>query len=147
MDEGLVAPAIAESLAALHDLLARFWAQVDHVAPAPPSGDLRARFSTAVIEIGGNIIRHAYPTGAPGTLALRLLAWPDRLEARYTDTGIRYIPQPAAPEAPAAWDDTALDALPEGGFGLALVRAAVDALDYERAADGVNHWTLTSRLG
>ena len=42
----------------------------------------RLRFATALIEIGGNIIRHGYAPGAAGTIELRLLAWADRMEAR-----------------------------------------------------------------
>ena len=146
MDEAVSAPAIPESLAALHDLLARFWVLVERVAPVRPPDELRARFATAVIEIGGNIIRHAYPLGESGTLELRLRAWHDRLEARFTDRGVRYDPPPS-PESPAVFDDGAVAALPEGGFGLALARSAVDALDYDRADDSENHWTLVTSLG
>lgn len=146
VDEAVATPAIPESLAALHNLIARFWALVEQTAPVLPSHDLRARFATAAIEIGGNIIRHAYPAGEPGALELRLRAWPDRLEARFSDRGRRYDPPQPSPPA-AAWDDTMLATLPEGGFGLALARSAVDALDYERTDAGENHWTLVSHLG
>jgi anti-sigma regulatory factor (Ser/Thr protein kinase) len=37
-------------------------------------------------------------------------------------------------------------ALPEGGYGLALARAAVDQLDYERTPDGINRWRLVKRF-
>lgn len=30
--------------------------------------------------------------------------------------------------------------LPEGGYGLAIVRRALDTLEYERTPDGSNHW-------
>jgi anti-sigma regulatory factor (Ser/Thr protein kinase) len=144
-DQAVAAPATPESLAALHDLIARFWALVERAAPVPPSSDLRARFATAVIEIAGNIIRHAYPPGERGALELRLRAWPDRLEARFSDRGSRYDPPPSA--VPATWDETVPEGVPEGGFGLALARSAVDALDYDRDDTGENHWTLVSRLG
>ena len=113
VDEAVAAPAIPESLVALHDLLARFWALVERAVPVPPADELRARFDTAAIEIGGNIIRHAYPPGADGALELRLRAWPDRLEACFSDRGIRYDP-PQSPQSPGAWDDTLVEALPEG---------------------------------
>jgi anti-sigma regulatory factor (Ser/Thr protein kinase) len=79
-------------------------------------------------------------------LELRLRAWHDRLEARFTDRGIRYAPPPA-PKSPAVYDDGEVAALPEGGFGLALARSAVDMLDYDRHDDAENHWTLVSGLG
>lgn len=38
-----------------------------------------------------------------------------------------------------------LDGLPEGGWGLALARATLDHLGYERAGDE-NRWRLVKRL-
>ena len=57
----------------------------------------------------------------------------------------------SAAGVPAA-DDVAgalavdIGSLPEGGFGLALARAAVDACDYSRTPDGRNRWRLVKRL-
>ena len=128
----------------LHALFDRFWATLDREATVHPSAEQRARFATATIEIGGNIIRHAYAHDTPGPLALALRAWPDRLEAAFTDQGQRYEPRPLAPHTPL--DELQIDHLPEGGFGLALARDALDALDYERTPDGLNRWVLISRL-
>jgi anti-sigma regulatory factor (Ser/Thr protein kinase) len=136
--------ATPESLAALHALLADFWRQVDRTIAQPPTDEQRAQFATAIGEIAGNIIRYAYADRPAGTLSLRLQAWADRLEAGFTDQGQPYIPAPVLP--PRALDDLDLDALPEGGFGLALARAALDQLDYRRTPDGDNHWTLISLL-
>ena len=141
------ARATPEALTAIHDLLARFWAGLDPTPLSPPR-DQRARVVTAVIEIGGNIIRHAYPPGQAGALTLRLCAWPDRLEARYSDRGVRYEPAPDPQALPViATGDEAVAPLPEGGFGLAIARATLDALDYDRSPGGENHWTLVSGLG
>jgi anti-sigma regulatory factor (Ser/Thr protein kinase) len=141
------AHATPEALLVVHDLLARFWEAVAQANLPSPSGQ-RARFATAVVEIGGNIIRYAYPSGQAGGLELRLRAWPDRLEARFSDRGIRYEPPVVASLPPTlASGDAATAPLPEGGFGLAIARATLDALDYDRSPDGENHWTLVSRLG
>jgi hypothetical protein len=63
---------------------------------------------------------------------------------------------PAPAPAPNAQDLATIEAsvqsdlvsdLPEGGFGLRLIRAAVDELHYERAApDRENRWRLLKRL-
>jgi len=144
-EEFVSGPATPASLLVLHALLDRFWATIDREATSVhPSAEQRARFATATIEIGGNIVRHAYDEDAPGPLALALRAWPDRLEAAFTDHGRPYAPRPAAPPTPL--DEVQIDRLPEGGFGLALVRDALDALDYTRTDDGLNRWMLISRL-
>ena len=36
--------------------------------------------------------------------------------------------------------------LPEGGYGLGLARACVDALEYHLTPDGTNCWRLVKRL-
>jgi anti-sigma regulatory factor (Ser/Thr protein kinase) len=147
VEAAIVVPAVPESLGALHELLNRFWPAVDETIAEPPSPELRMRFVTAVLEIASNIVRHAYPPDTPaGPLELRLCAWPGRIEARFADRGVPYQP-PAAPAAPAlAADLEDLSALPEGGYGLALVRAAVDQHDYARTTGGENRWRLVSLL-
>lgn len=137
-------PATPASLPALHDLFGRFWTTIDRAALIHPGAEQRARFATATIEIGGNIIRHAYAEGESGRLALMLRAWPDRLEATFTDHGRPYEPSPPKPIEPL--DDVQIAHLPEGGFGLALARDALDILDYERTPEGVNRWLLISHL-
>lgn len=136
-------PAEPEALDALHAGLARFWVALARRAVAVPE-EQRDRFALAVIEIGGNVIRHAYPPGGAGALELHLLARPARLEAHYLDRGRRYEPPPPAPIVP--YDEAAIEALPEGGFGLLLTREVLDRFDYERTPDGRNHWTLVSNL-
>lgn len=119
-------------------MLADFWAGVDRTVDRPPAEAQRAQFATAIGEIGGNLIRYAYAGGPPGTLALCLRAWPDRLEAGFIDQGRPYEPSP--PQPLRELDLLALDELPEGGFALALAlaRAALDTLDYQRTAAGDN---------
>ncbi len=137
-------PATPASLPVLHAVFDRFWATIDREATVHPTAEQRARFATATIEIGGNIIRHAYAEDAPGPLMLALRAWPDRLEAAFTDHGRFYEPRPVRPLAPL--DELQIAQLPEGGFGLALARDALDALDYARTPEGLNRWLLISHL-
>jgi serine/threonine-protein kinase RsbW len=121
----LRAPAGPEALGPVHDLLAQLWADEPGI-----DEPVRVRFETAVAEIAANIAQHAAASGAR-VLELRLHGLPDRVEAVFEDDG-----GPVAP-GPGGWppDDA------ERGRGLALVRAAVDALHYERAA-GRNRWVV-----
>jgi serine/threonine-protein kinase RsbW len=157
-EERIAFAATAERLADLHAALERFWAAVDRSVPRPPDATWRQTFATAVAEIATNVIRHAYPGGGaaehPDAIRLDLRAYPDRAEATFADRGVAYA-APETPTAPVGMPDTpvagAVDpddllALAEGGYGLALARAAVDELDYERSADGINHWRLMKRF-
>ncbi len=151
-------------LGVLHGLLGRFWAGVDQAVPAPPRLVCRLSFATAVAEIAANIVRHAYPAGTAqsGRLRLRLRAFPDRIEARFTDRGLPFTsPQPIAvgesaePAAtgcgdvkggpgPDPLDDVSRVA--ESGYGLRLARATLDELEYTRTPGGRNTWRLVKRL-
>lgn len=142
-EETVIIAATASELAALHSAIDRFWARVDQVAPRPLDAVWRLELTTAIAEIGANIILHAYPKGmsTAGCIQLRLRLYADRIEARLTDQGVAY--QPAAARS-IPHDD--LLALPEGGFGLMIVRAAVDRLTYRRTSPGTNCWRLTKRF-
>jgi anti-sigma regulatory factor (Ser/Thr protein kinase) len=76
-----------------------------------------------------------------GCFQLRLRLYNDRVEARFADQGVAY--QPAAAQ-PIQLDDVLT--LPEGGFGLVIVRAAVDWLRYRRTPAGTNCWRLAKRF-
>jgi anti-sigma regulatory factor (Ser/Thr protein kinase) len=143
-EETVVLAAAASELGALHLAINSFWARVDQVAPRPLDTVWRLELTTAIAEIGTNIILYAYPhgMGAVGCIELRLRLYADRIEARLTDQGVAYQPE-AAQSIPH--DD--LFALREGGFGLVIVRAAVDRLAYRRTPAGTNCWRLTKRFG
>lgn len=137
--------ATAADLAALHAGLARFWMAAEPVLTRPPDETWRLKFATAMAEIAANIIRHAYPAGtSPGPLQLRLRAYSDRVEACFTDYGIEFVAPSLARAVRALNDDPAT--LPEGGYGLTLIRALVDKLDYTRTAHGKNLWQLVKWL-
>jgi anti-sigma regulatory factor (Ser/Thr protein kinase) len=142
-EETVVVAATASELGTLHLAIDHFWARVDQVVPRPLDSVWRLALTTAIAEIGANIILHAYPNGmgAVGCLQLRLRLYADRIEARLIDQGVAYQPEAARSIQP---DD--LLALREGGFGLVIVQAAVDRLTYRRTAAGTNCWRLTKRF-
>jgi serine/threonine-protein kinase RsbW len=118
-----------DCLAKVYRLLEDMWAGSPDVSATD-----RVMFETAVIEIAGNIVQHGVAEGeGPVNCNLTLELYPDRLEANFKDDG-----RTAAVDIDAA---TMPDALAEGGRGLALAKAAVDILMYERH-NGANHWTL-----
>jgi len=145
---GPAQPALLETL---HALLTEFWAGLKAL-PLPIPDEQRHRFDTAIIEIAGNVIRYAYAQGHPGPLELVLHAYRGYVEAIFTDRGMRFEPQTALTTAMPQIDDSeegeeqAITGLPEGGFGLALVRMTVDRLEYERTPEGQNRWLLISRI-
>lgn len=129
----LSAPATPEMLDLVHAVLERLW----EAHPDVETVD-RVRFETAVIEILGNIVEHAYELDAPAAGSRRfdvvLTATPTELVASFGDDG---IPMAIDLSSVAMPDDLA-----ESGRGLALAMAAVDDLSYERDG-GRNLWRLT----
>ncbi len=126
----LDAAAGPDALEHVHGLIASLWADAPDVAQADRIG-----FETAVIEIAANILEHAC-SGVRVDMRLEVDAHADRVEARFTDTGRPTLVDLAAAAMPGE--------LAEDGRGLALARAAVDELSYER--DGaVNRWRIVRR--
>jgi serine/threonine-protein kinase RsbW len=118
-----------DCLAKVNRLLEAMWAGSPDV-----SGTDRVMFETAVIEIAGNIVQHGVGEDeGPVNCNLTLNVYAERLEAHFKDDG-----RTAAVDIDAA---VMPDPLAESGRGLALAKAAVDVLLYERH-DGANHWTL-----
>ncbi len=144
-EERVVVPATPDHFAALHNALDRCWEATRRALAQPPEHARWLEFTTAVMEIANNIVRHAYPDNAvPAQLQLRLRVYADRIEARFTDRGIPFN-APAEPVSAPASDELDILGIPEGGYGLALARAAVDRLDYHRTPGGLNRWRLVKR--
>ncbi|ALV42433.1 hypothetical protein AU252_15820 [Pseudarthrobacter sulfonivorans] len=117
-----------ECLGKVHDLLAEMWGESPEVSELD-----RAMFETAVIEIAANIVRHGSDEGR--TLCnLVLEVYPNRLDAHFRDDGrIAHVNIDAAAMP---------DSFAESGRGLAMAKAAVDVLTYERHNEA-NYWTLS----
>lgn len=114
-------------LDAVHRLLDVVWED----APEVPERE-RVRLVTAVAELVANVIEHGRtPDGRPPRMVVALRAEPARVVAELSDDGIGYPPDGSLPD----------DALAEHGRGLALVRAILDHVDYDRRG-GANHWRL-----
>jgi serine/threonine-protein kinase RsbW len=123
-------PADPRCLDHIHELLARLWEKAPDV-----TGRDRALFATAVGEVAANIIKHGHGAGRTN-LSVILRVDGTRIEAVFSDDGVPVDLDPAGPSLPGD--------LAESGRGLALVRAAVDLVTYERAGT-LNRWHLVRR--
>ncbi|WP_458114311.1 ATP-binding protein [Arthrobacter sp. R1-13] len=117
-----------ECLGKVHNLLADMWATSTDVSEVD-----RMMFETAVIEIAANIVQHSTEEGLVNC-NLILEVYPDRLDAHFKDDGVSANVDIGAVCMP--------DAFAETGRGLAMAKAAVDILTYERR-NGDNFWKLS----
>jgi serine/threonine-protein kinase RsbW len=124
----LHASADPDCLEKVHCLLELVWATSPDV-----SGTDRTMFEIAVIEIAANIIEHGSP-GAITNCDLTIEVHPHRLGANFRDDGIIAIVNIDTAAMP--------DLLAERGRGLAIAKAALDVLTYERR-NSTNFWTLS----
>ena len=119
-------PAGQDCLDRVHDLMAQLWQR------RPEISDLdRMLFTTAVMEIAGNIVEH----GDSSTVSVTLRADADRLMAQLVDNG-----SPGEVDLNADLPDDVV----ESGRGLPLARLAVDEISYEHR-NGHNGWRLVRR--
>lgn len=93
----------------------------------PLDAETLADLKLAVTEACGNAVRHAYDEGE-GSVTVELVAAGDRLELVVEDEG-------TGVDAAAVPDFLAEDR-PEGGMGMAIMRAVVDELDIRNGAGG-----------
>ena len=91
-----------------------------------------AEMVSAVSEIFNNIVLHGYGD-REGEIEFGIAPGNDRITVRITDTGDAF--DPAAVPSPE------LDAMPENGMGLHIVRSCVDEVEYEPGPP--NRWRLT----
>lgn len=101
--------------------------------------DVRDPFDVAVVsafaEIYNNVALHACAGLVAPQIELAIAATADGIVVEMTDPGRRFDPETVrSPD---------LDALPEGGMGLHIARAMLDAVDYEPGPP--NLWRLSKR--
>ena len=139
------AEASVAGMDAVHALLGRYWTEAQAVLSKPPDGRWKALFDSAVVELAANIVRHAYPAWeTPATFHLSLRCFPDRMEAFLVDRGVPYVSQQAVgtPDMSKAIGTL----LRDHGWGLPIVHAAVDGIEYGRSPDGENRWHIDKRI-
>jgi serine/threonine-protein kinase RsbW len=107
----------------------------------------RHALEIALCEVLTNIVQHGLAGAAGAPIEVSCEERADAVVVEVRDSG-RAIPRErldaAGPDA-FDFDSDDLAALPQGGFGLALVKAAFDVVDY-RSEDGVNCMHLEKRL-
>ena len=94
------------------------------------------RFETALGEIGSNVLTHGRPPGTEHPVDYRLRFDGELVIASLTDFGAP-VHEHLARDMPGA--DS------EDGRGLAMARALLDELGYQRDGD-VNRWRLVKRI-
>ena len=123
--------ALPEAIEAVHGELDGLWNDASFV----PDLD-RMTFATAVIEAASNVVQHAVPEAStPVELGVEISVTPIRLEARVSAFG-------AASPDPIDTDAAMPDGEAESGRGLALIRALVTTVTFNRQ-DGTNTWILS----
>jgi serine/threonine-protein kinase RsbW len=93
----------------------------------PLEAEILADLKLAVTEACGNAVRHAYDEDS-GTVTVELVPGGDRLELVVEDGGAG-VDMAAVPNFLA-------EDRPEGGMGMAIMRAVVDELEIRNGADG-----------
>jgi serine/threonine-protein kinase RsbW len=123
--------ALPAAIDAVHAELDELWEE----APFVPHFD-RMAFATAVIEAASNVVQHAVPESAtPVELGVDISVTPTKLQA-----GVSAF-HAACPDA-IDTDAAMPDGEAESGRGLALIRALVTTVTFERQ-DGTNTWVLS----
>ncbi|MCH7481378.1 MAG: ATP-binding protein [Chloroflexi bacterium] len=136
-------PAVPATLEAIHFELDQFWAQMTSSLVSSMTDRWKLEFTTALAEICANVIQHAFAEPhRPGTMALLLRLYNDRVEAEITDDGAVFH-EGFATADPAP--DQVAD-LPESGRGLQVARALLDTLRYRRSQESENQWLLVKML-
>jgi len=97
----------------------------------------------AVVELLNNIVIHGHAKADGFKMQVEVDAQGEVVRLRIHDVGAP-VPQSALTRT-FGFDPADIEALPESGMGLMLVRASVDELDYRAGPDG-NIMTLTKYL-
>jgi anti-sigma regulatory factor (Ser/Thr protein kinase) len=108
-----------------------------HGLPAQPAADVLV----AVGELCTNAIVHAYERTPGRPIRVAVAGFDDRVEIAVEDFGVRFDPSHYTPP-PLDATGQDIEAVPEHGMGLYLVRELVDAVTHDPARARGNCWTL-----
>jgi serine/threonine-protein kinase RsbW len=98
--------------------------------------EFTAHVVSAVGEAYNNIVLHGYAGREPGSVQMQIENSPEWIRVMIKDTGASFDPSEALPPD--------LDALPESGLGVFIMRSFVDQVTY--VAGNPNVLTLVKRL-
>ncbi len=98
---------------------------------------VRCNLQLALSEALTNVIRHGYPDGGKPWIQLRLMAQDERLFIELRDNGVEFDPTSYCCEPESEVEGM----IPEGGYGLMIVRQVTDDIYYRREGS-VNVLTL-----
>jgi serine/threonine-protein kinase RsbW len=105
----------------------------------------RALYSTAVMELLVNVVKHGYMSALGAVVAIYVDLTPDSIKLVIEDTGLGMLPgQLTAAPSELNFDVADLSRLPESGMGLAIVKSVMDTVRYETQF-GVNRLTAIKR--
>jgi len=101
-----------------------------------------SQMEICVVEVVTNAIKHSYHLQPGHNVDITILLYPDRIEFVVGNTG-----EPMREEKASRMDFDPQDvqALPEGGMGLHIVKSVMDELIYQ-SIDGVNTFRMSKRF-
>jgi serine/threonine-protein kinase RsbW len=122
---------------------------VERLCSLIPLSDVEShRIALCVVEAVNNAILHAYGNEAGHEVEVLFWQYPDHLTLQICDTGMAMDPKHLKPQAasPFDFDPCRLSSIPEGGLGLAIIKATMDDVTYT-TCEGKNILTLTRFFG
>ncbi len=132
----LVVPGTRGHLRVVREFLAETCRQLHAFAGQPEE---YSRVELAVVEAATNIIKHAYRGGElRGEVEIEVIATQDEIRISLEDNGDSFAPERVpVPE---------LDGTRSSGFGIYMMRQALDEVIYSRSTSGKNCITLVRRF-
>ena len=107
------------------------------------SVDKLSEIEQAVAETVNNCIEHAYGGSVDRQITINYVLSNSHLLIEITDQGKAFDPTHLKNlDIGFDYDPLDINNLPEGGFGLKVIKSCMDEVDYRRE-DGKNHWSLT----
>ncbi|MGB3314090.1 MAG: ATP-binding protein [Albidovulum sp.] len=113
--------------AAVRDALRRAVARFARQITIEDAGTLELTLAEAL----NNVVEHGYARLEPGPVDLRIVKSDEALECRIVDAGVP-MPGLTLPDIPMQEIPDEIEALPEGGWGWALIRELTTNLAYQR---------------